>query len=224
MRKRGALLTLLLAVTALTCLAHERFALAADPITRFGVQDLSRPGPTPVAGWYFHPIDLNTGVGGDYIYAGWHRGSGRAVTHVRFRTFSDGQNTNPFGPEWEWSPVDLNRRAGGKYIYMFWKRSPGSAPVYNMTFMVTSANSPPPLSGYQAIAVDLNAGAGGPYIWPYVTYDSSNADERSKSLELRGDGEMLTEATQDMGGESKPPASQEQGARGGRHYREHDDD
>jgi hypothetical protein len=161
----------------------------SDPITELAVQDLSRPGPLPVPGWYFNPVDLNSGVGGDFIYAGWRRGTGAPITHLSFGLFNEGHSQNPWASSgWSWNPVDLNKGAGGRYIYMFWKSVPaGYRPIYDIAFTVTSSSSPPPLPGYDPIGVDLNAGAGGPYIFAYVSYDASHRGDASpKSIIGRG--------------------------------------
>jgi hypothetical protein len=167
-------------------------ALGADPIKDMAVQSLGRPGPQPIPGWHFHSVDLNTGVGGDYIYAGWQRGADDPVTEIDFEAFTESQGSNP-RDGWEWSPVDLNAGAGGRWIYMFWKRG-GTAPVYNVTFIVTSQSSPFDIPGYKAIHVDLNKGSGGPYIWAYYSTDPDTAElvgGSQKAVELRSGSKLL---------------------------------
>jgi hypothetical protein len=146
----------------------------ADPIKELTVQSLGRQGPQPVPGFEFSPIDLNKGVGGDFIYIGWQRGpvNDNPVTQIDFEAFREIQNDNPRG-DWEWNPIDLNAGAGGRFIYLFWKKG-GATPVYNISFFVSPANTPPPIAGYTAINVDLNAGAGGPYVWGYYTTNPDN--------------------------------------------------
>jgi len=162
----------------------------AQPIVNLTVQDLQSRGPKPVAGWTFSPVDLNTGVGGDYIYVGWQRGTSKPITRLSFGAYNRSQQGNP-APNWEWNPTDLNRGAGGQYIYMFWKRDPGFQPIYGITFIVTPQSSPPPVPGYQAINLDLNRGAGGPYIWAYVTHQRSLSHKFAARSAIKRSGKKL---------------------------------
>jgi hypothetical protein len=175
------------AILALAAICIPGGTSAADPIKDMAVQSLGRSGPQPIPGWEFHSVDLNSGVGGDYIYAGWQRGTDNPVTQVDFEAFGEAQGVNPRA-DWEWSPVDLNGGAGGRWIYMFWKRG-GASPVYNIAFIVTDSSTPFAIPGYTAINVDLNAGSGGPYIWGYYTADPNNSTftggGRGKTIELR---------------------------------------
>jgi hypothetical protein len=145
-----------------------------DPIKELAVQSLNQPGPQPAPGFEYNPLDLNKGLGGNFIYIGWQRGAvnDNPVTQIDFEAFGEIQNVNPRG-DWEWNPLDLKAGAGGKFIYVFWKRG-GATPVYNIALIVTPSNTPPPIAGYTPIYVDLNAGAGGPYIWAYYTTKPDN--------------------------------------------------
>lgn len=161
-----------------------------SPINNLTIQSIWERGPRSIQGWYFNPVDLNTGVGGAYIYAGWQRGNNHPITSLGFGTYSTSQQDNPW-PGWNWNMNDLNRGAGGRFIYMFWRSNPGYRPIYNITFLVTGLSSPPSIPGYQAISVDLNMGSDGPYIWPYVTYSSNlGSDAAIKGFDLR-EGEVV---------------------------------
>ena len=69
------------------------------------VQALGHPGPQPVPGFEFNPVDLNKGVGGNFIYIGWQCGpvNDKPVTQIDFEAFREIQNVNPRG-DWEWNP------------------------------------------------------------------------------------------------------------------------
>ena len=84
----------------------------ADPIKELAVQSLGQPGPQPVPGFEFNPVDLNKGVGGNFIYIGWQRGpvNDNPVTQIDFEAFREIQNVNPRG-DWEWNQLDLNAGA-----------------------------------------------------------------------------------------------------------------
>jgi len=135
-------------------------------INGFSVQQLNHKGPKQQIGWQFSEIDLNEGIGGDYIYVGFSRGED-PVTNLNFVSYSRPQENPPEG--WLWpGPYDLNKGAGGKYIYLAYQKG-GKNPIYNIHFVSTYQSKPPVVPGYTAIQTDLNEGAGGPYIWGYYT-------------------------------------------------------
>ena len=126
MKKRLAILSavVLTSTLLLTVLyaqdrkARAKARAAALPFTNLTIQSIGRAGPLPISGWEFTPVDLNSGVGGNYIYAGWQRGDEPPITRIGFASFSQAQQDNPY-PDWEWNANDLNRGAGGRFIYMF---------------------------------------------------------------------------------------------------------
>lgn len=141
------------------------------PFNELTVLDLTEKGPTNVPGWTFNSTDLNSGVGGDFIYVGYETGDDNPITSITFKSYDQSQQDNPMKTaDWEWNPIDLNRNAGGKFIYMFWKvNEPGNSPICNLIFTVSDQSSPYNIPGYVGINQDLNEGAGGPYIFAYYS-------------------------------------------------------
>ena len=69
---------------------------------------------------------------------------------------------------------------------MFWQHNATFAPIYDIAFVVTDLRSPPPIPNYQAIPLDLNEGADGPYIWTYVSFaPDASREPHTKDVELR---------------------------------------
>ena len=52
---------------------------------------------------------------------------------------------------------------------MFWKTDASARPIFHLFFMITPEESPPDLPGYRPVGCDLNKGAGGMFIWAYIT-------------------------------------------------------
>ena len=143
--------------------------MACLPFNNLMVQDLTEKGPVPLECWNIIPTDLNSGVGGDFIYVGYQTGDDNPITSITFKSYSQSQKTNPM-PEWQWYPCDLNNGAGGDYIYMFWMQNEKDKdPITNLMFLVIEQSEPPIISGYTSIKEDLNNGAGGPYIFAYYS-------------------------------------------------------
>lgn len=137
-------------------------------LTNLMVQAIDNQGPNYVKGWDFFPTDLNSGVGGKFIYVGYQTGDQNPVTSITFKSFDDAQEKSMEG--WQWSGQDLNQGAGGAYIYMYWKTGELDVPaIKDLLFLVISNDTPPSIDGWISIRQDLNQGAGGPYIWPYYS-------------------------------------------------------
>lgn len=141
----------------------------SNPVVDLTIQDLTTKGPKPLSGWSFLHQDLNPSVGGHYIYLGFKRGIGQAVTSLTFDSFKNSQQDNP-KPGWNWNTTDLHRRAGGDYIYMFWRRGEaGKPPFKGLMIIPTNQSVPYSIGGWVRAGVDLNKGAGGLYIWVYYS-------------------------------------------------------
>lgn len=136
-------------------------------ITNLMTQLDNAKGPISQDGWNFIPVDLNSGVGGAYIYTGYQLGgAGDAITAINYIAYDTQQDNPPVG--WQWDGVDLNSGAGGKYIYMVWQTG-GATPITSLMYQVTHNNEPPYEANYTPVGCDLNEGAGGPYIWGYYS-------------------------------------------------------
>lgn len=149
------------------------------------VGDSVPPGFTRIA------VDLNKGAHGKYIYLCFKRGSGSPITDLKVIL---GQKAPPLG--YTKIPVDLNQGAGGEYIYLCYKKSsqglivkpllnaitqsPPDKPIVDIIFQYSEDENPPGPRGYDdipysQIAVDLNKGALGKYI--YLSYLAKYPDE-----------------------------------------------
>ncbi len=121
------------------------------------------------------PVDLNKGAKGKYIYLCFKRDSGTPITGV---TVISGKDTSP-PTGYTKIPQDLNEGAKGDYLYLCYKEGSG-VPILDIVFQSTSDNNQFAPRGYDGIpysqvAVDLNKGAGGDYI--YLYYLQKNPDE-----------------------------------------------
>ena len=121
------------------------------------------------------PVDLNKNAKGKYIYLCFKRGEGSPITGL---TVILGEKTSP-PSGYTKIPVDLNKGAGGEYIYLCYKKGSG-VPILDIILQSTSSNNqyfPRGYDGisYSQIAVDLNKGAGGDYI--YLYYLAKDPDE-----------------------------------------------
>ena len=68
-------------------------------------------------------MDLNKGVGGDFIYLCYETGPYKAEKMIKNITIIGGDNPFIKPPyEYEIDPYDLNKGAGGEYIYLCFKR------------------------------------------------------------------------------------------------------
>ncbi|MFF3547337.1 hypothetical protein ACFYXD_36585 [Streptomyces platensis] len=112
-------------------------------------------------GWTKINVDLNEGVGGEYLYFAYEKdGTDRPITDIYFLIGQD----QPTPPGYEKIDVDLNRGAGGAYIYATFTRAPGD-PIQELTAISSNDPSANPPNGFKRIDVDLNTGAGGKYIY-----------------------------------------------------------
>jgi hypothetical protein len=136
-------------------------------LTNLTVQVDGERGPFYQPGWDFYLTDLNSTVGGKYIYIGYQTNGSQPITNVNFIAYSSAQANSI--PGWNWSPADLNSGAGGKYIYMYWNYDVGQPPIQSLAFVVTNQSVPPQIPGFQHVGCDLNEGAGGDYIWAYYS-------------------------------------------------------
>ena len=79
--------------------------------------------PKIPAGFEKDPVDLNKGVGGDFIYLCYETGPYKAEKMIKNITIIGGDNPFIKPPyEYEIDPYDLNKGAGGEYIYLCFKR------------------------------------------------------------------------------------------------------
>ncbi|KAI2471267.1 MAC/Perforin domain-containing protein [Annulohypoxylon bovei var. microspora] len=129
--------------------------------------DSSTISPTP--GYQKIDYDLNSTVGGDYIYLCYHKASynslgsnNRAITDL---TVIFDQESTPYG--YTKMSTDLNAGAKGKYVYLCYKTSDYDSDEAILDIRVFGGKSydvAPPY-GFTKIERDLNAGAGGDYIF-----------------------------------------------------------
>ncbi|GHC57510.1 hypothetical protein [Streptomyces cinnamoneus] len=131
---------------------------------RLSEEDLDARTPL---GWTRLDEDLNAGAGGDYLYFLVEKGDdGRSpVTGITFLT-----REQPAAPGYVKSPVDLNSGTDkGMRIYTAITHDLARGkPITDLRILVSDVRTPQPDPGYQIIPTDLNAGAGGKYI--YLTY------------------------------------------------------
>jgi len=163
------------------------------PIYLLKVQTQNWQGPDQEYPYAFFPKDVNEGAKGAFMYIGYSKKERNEegqppIIDVKIGEYNDKLTKIPdelLG--YEWDPTDLNMGAGGKFIYMFWKRGPKGSSNGITNFMLLSNNNSIPdyIAGYDVVVTpdtkpgsgcpplgtpaDLNAGAGGKFIWMYVS-------------------------------------------------------
>jgi hypothetical protein len=163
---------------------------ACGPIFELNVQSSTEAGAVAQPDWVFCPVDVNKGVGNTYLYIGYSKTilnpKKGPIVDIKVGIYSHRQTSVPSSlPDYEMDPTDLNMGVHGKYIYLFWKRAKLGTPTGIVNFMIlANGNSAPDqIAGYdvvvtpapgsgsppQGTAADLNAGAGGYYIWMYTS-------------------------------------------------------
>ena len=119
-------------------------------------------------------LDLNKRAGGQYIYLFKKRGRyPSAWKPLAELKVIEGKNANP-GPNWNKFDLDLNRGAGGAHLWLCYRYAKPGEQVITDTHVIEvpaanqlQARTPP---GWKNVAVDLNKGAGGSYL--YLIYKS----------------------------------------------------
>ncbi|HCG35544.1 MAG TPA: hypothetical protein DER23_04275 [Clostridiales bacterium] len=124
-------------------------------------------------------LDLNTSVGGYWIYLGYKTTTDKAnaITNLVANYYSESTSSNLTynGIKYNIIPVDLNKGAKGKYIYLYYTRDQKAGnPIcaiqyqHNEKFQFEHVKA----DGYNPVntilndnAVDLNKGSGGDYIY-----------------------------------------------------------
>ncbi|KAI1080259.1 hypothetical protein F5B20DRAFT_539982 [Whalleya microplaca] len=129
--------------------------------------DSSTTAPTP--GYQKLNFDLNSTVGGKYIYLCYHKASydsfGPNKPPITDLAVIFNNETTPSG--YTKMSTDLNAGAGGKFVYLCYKTgeyNPGTA-ILDITAFSGSKSDVSPPYGFTKISRDLNAGAGGKYIF-----------------------------------------------------------
>jgi hypothetical protein len=126
-------------------------------------EDISVPG-----GYTRIPVDLNTDVGGKYIffcYSTQRPGSncGECISDIQFIYGKD----TPTPPGYKRDSFDLNSGANGDYIYLCYKleKYDVSKAITKLEVITSDKENANPPEGFFKIKSDLNKGAGGRYIF-----------------------------------------------------------
>lgn len=138
-------------------------------------------------GWHVIDKDLNRGAGGDYIYLLYKSETSNGVNNGYITDFyiSDAKGTAPDnlthngrtytlvsfdgGDSFKESKGDLNRGADGKYIHLYYTTAlfPNNRFITGISFNSTQAGAVGVNGGSEGY--DLNAGAGGDYIYMHLS-------------------------------------------------------
>lgn len=138
-------------------------------------------------GWHVIDKDLNRGAGGDYIYLLYKSETSNGVNNGYITDFyiSDAEGTAPDnlthngrtytlvsfdgGDSFKESKGDLNRGADGKYIHLYYTTAlfPNNRFITGISFNSTQAGAVGVNGGSDGY--DLNAGAGGDYIYMHLS-------------------------------------------------------
>ena len=138
-------------------------------------------------GWHVIDKDLNRGAGGDYIYLLYKSETSNGVNNGYITDFyiSDAKGTAPDnlthngrtytlvsfdgGDSFKESKGDLNRGADGKYIHLYYTTAlfPNNRFITGISFNSTQAGAVGVNGGSDGY--DLNAGAGGDYIYMHLS-------------------------------------------------------
>ena len=160
-------------------------------------------------GWHVIDKDLNRGAGGDYIYLLYKSETSNGVNNGYITDFyiSDAKGTAPDnlthngrtytlvsfdgGDSFKESKGDLNRGADGKYIHLYYTTAlfPNNRFITGISFNSTQAGAVGVNGGSDGY--DLNAGAGGDYIYMHLSIFSGRGlpysyDFEATTLEEEG--------------------------------------
>ena len=144
-------------------------------------------------GWHVIDKDLNRGAGGDYIYLLYKSETSNGVNNGYITDFyiSDAKGTAPDnlthngrtytlvsfdgGDSFKESKGDLNRGADGKYIHLYYTTAlfPNNRFITGISFNSTQAGAVGVNGGSEGY--DLNAGAGGDYIYMHLSIFSGRS-------------------------------------------------
>lgn len=144
-------------------------------------------------GWHVIDKDLNRGAGGDYIYLLYKTETSNGVNNGYITDFyiSDAKGTAPDnlthngrtytlvsfdgGDSFKESKGDLNRGADGKYIHLYYTTAlfPNNRFITGISFNSTQAGAVGVNGGSEGY--DLNAGAGGDYIYMHLSIFSGRS-------------------------------------------------
>lgn len=133
---------------------------AQTAISEVTVINGGNSGIAPPAGYTRINTDLNSGSGGDYIYACFKRGDGTPITGL---AVTEGATPEGNSAKWTRINVDLNRNAGGAYIYLWYTKDPNCSEIINLIVLKGENVSAP--EGFKKIGFDLNRGAGGAFLF-----------------------------------------------------------
>lgn len=160
-------------------------------------------------GWHVIDKDLNRGAGGDYIYLLYKSETSNGVNNGYITDFyiSDAKGTAPDnlthngrtytlvsfdgGDSFKESKGDLNRGADGKYIHLYYTTAlfPNNRFITGISFNSTQTGAVGVNGGSEGY--DLNAGAGGDYIYMHLSIFSGRSlpysyDFEATTLEEEG--------------------------------------
>jgi hypothetical protein len=116
--------------------------------------------------------DLNDSAGGKYIWLCYKTTSNRAdaITDICFVTGKDAEAPAGYSK----LNTDLNDGAGGEYIYLCYATAATTGvkflPIAKLALISGNSNDIKPEDGFMRINQDLNAGAGGKYIYLCFKY------------------------------------------------------
>lgn len=142
------------------------------PVTDIAILDSgSTPYIYPPAGYYRVPVDLNQGVGGDYIFLAYLIGNAAQPITGLYVSSQGGPGAQPPAGYVTASPeTDLNKGVGGRYLYLCYTTDPAvGQPITNLNVVAGSSKNPPVPDGWSIVNADLNEGAGGAYIYLIYT-------------------------------------------------------
>lgn len=136
--------------------------------------------PSPPTGYEMVLVDLNTGTSGSSMWLAF-RSNPEQQTADKWITglnvIEGASSTPPDG--WEKYPTNLNKGTNGKELYLIYKKGQGN-PIKDIRVIDSYTPDKHKPTGYKLIRQDLNAGAGGH--WLYFAYRQDDQHELSVDL------------------------------------------
>lgn len=149
----------------------EGVRIGADRIVDVAVIAGKNAHIEPPEGYEKVSDDLNKGAGGYYIYACFKSASSLEIAAQRMSPVVDLaviMDKEPVPHGFDKIPVDLNKEAKGKYIYLCTRSAEPGTPDVGIKDIKIITGSHAGLTkpfGYKQLPQDLNAGAGGDFIY-----------------------------------------------------------
>lgn len=123
-------------------------------------------------GWIKIARDLNAGAGGEFLYFAYEiDGPNMPITNIKFIVEGGNGDEKDLPPFYRLIPVDLNEGTTikGKSIHAAYTTHPEEgAPIDALNVVVSLTPNPEPSKPWRRYDTDLNAGAGGRFI--YLNY------------------------------------------------------